>query len=200
MFSKIRPSRFRSQVLRPKDSARRSSGEREGHQRTDSRGVSAGLPGVGPGHPGGSERSFAHPEGSLYNHDMDAQGEQFVSEPIQPVAGTGRASSAAIGEPGLPGQFAWRGETYRVVGVLKKWKRSGPCRHGSGEMYLRRHYYRIRTDPAKIMTLYCDRQARNRSKPKARWFVYTVSEVDASGGPADTANRSDRLQAAPPDV
>jgi phosphoribosylglycinamide formyltransferase-1 len=131
---------------------------------------------------------------------MDAQGEQFVSEPIQPVAGTGRASSAAIGEPGLPGRFVWRDRTYRVVGVLKKWKRSGPCRHGSGEMYLRRHYYRIRTDPAMVMTLYCERQARNRSKPKARWFVYTVAEVDASGGPLGSPEQSDRLQASRPHV
>ena len=39
---------------------------------------------------------------------------------------------------------------------------------------MRRHWYRIRTEPGGEMTVYCDRQARQRSRPKARWWVYTV--------------------------
>ena len=45
-------------------------------------------------------------------------------------------------------------------------------------MYLRRHWYKVLTDPPMIMTIYCDRQAKNRKKPKARWWVYTIETVD----------------------
>ena len=106
---------------------------------------------------------------------MPSQGaEQFVSEPIVPVAGTARARDMARGEPGLPARFTWRGAEYRLAGVIRRWKTSGPCHHGSGEMYLRRHWYRILTDPPAVMTLYCERQARRGLRAKSRWFLYTV--------------------------
>jgi len=41
-------------------------------------------------------------------------------------------------------------------------------------MYLRRHWYRILTEPPAVMTIYCDRQAKDRRHPKARWWVYTI--------------------------
>jgi len=30
------------------------------------------------------------------------------------------------------------------------------------------------------MTIYFDRQAKDRSKPKARWWIYTVAEAEDS--------------------
>jgi hypothetical protein len=100
--------------------------------------------------------------------------EEFVSEELTPVAGTLDAASMSHGEPGLPERFTWRGREYRIAGLLRKWKTSGPCHHGSGEVYLRRHWYRILTEPRTVMTVYCERQARNAKRPKARWFIYTI--------------------------
>ena len=105
----------------------------------------------------------------------ESQSEEFVSEEMTPVAGTADTAAMARGEPGLPGRFMWRGDEYGIAGVIEKWKTSSPCSHGSGEVYLRRHWYRILTDPPAVMTVYCQRQARNRRRPKARWWIYTVA-------------------------
>ncbi len=102
--------------------------------------------------------------------------DEFIDEPLKPLRGSGDAAMAARGEPGLPQRFTWRKREYRVVGVIEKWKTSGRCRHGSPEMYLRRHWYRIQTEPHAIMAVYCDRQAKDRKHPKARWWVYTVQK------------------------
>src|SRR5664280_2222414 len=96
--------------------------------------------------------------------------EKFVSEAIEPVAGTFDTAAMARGAPGLPQRFAWRGVEYRVVELLESWKSTGPCHHGADEQYVRRHWYRVRTEPAATMTIYCDRQARDRRRPKARWW------------------------------
>jgi len=100
--------------------------------------------------------------------------EEFVSEQLRPVAGTADTGGMSRGEPGLPGRFRWRGEEYAVVGMLRKWKTSGPCHHGSPEIYLRRHWYEIRTEPPLIMKVYCRRQAPSAKLCKARWWVYSV--------------------------
>ena len=106
----------------------------------------------------------------------DSAHEEFIGEPMTPVAGTGDAAAMARGEPGLPARFTWRGREYRIAGVIRTWKSTGPCRSGGGEVYLRRHWYEVRTDPPAVMTVYCDRQAKDRKHPKARWWVYTVTE------------------------
>ena len=103
--------------------------------------------------------------------------EEFVSEAITPQAATADVTAMSRGEAGLPELFTWRDVQYRVVAVIDKWKSSGPCRSGGGEMYLRRHWYRVLTDPPMIMTIYCERQVRNSKRPKARWWVYTVEAV-----------------------
>lgn len=97
--------------------------------------------------------------------------EQFVSEAIVPSAGTSDASAMARGEPGLPREFTWRGTRYVVAELLATWKSSTAER---GEMYLRRHWFRVRTTSGEKMTLYCERQAKNAKRPKARWWLYTI--------------------------
>ena len=108
--------------------------------------------------------------------------DEFICEALTPVAGTGTAADMAHGEPGLPRLFTWRGQEYRITGVIQKWKSTGPCRNGSRELYLRRHWYKILTDPPMIMTIYCDRQAKNPKRPKARWWVYTIEQVANHNG------------------
>lgn len=101
--------------------------------------------------------------------------EQFVSEPVTPVAGTGDARGMAQGGPGLPRRFRWRGREYEVEAVLETHRTLGPCRSGSGEQYVRRHWFTVRTTTGETMTLYFDRQARRGSRPRARWWLYSLS-------------------------
>ena len=101
--------------------------------------------------------------------------EEFVSEPIMPVAGTCDATGMTRGEPGLPNRFVWRDQEYEVAEVLERWKESGPCKSGSPEMYLRKHWFKIRTDDDLEMTIYFERQARTKRQSKKRWWLYTVN-------------------------
>lgn len=98
--------------------------------------------------------------------------EEFISEPIEPHPGTFDTHAMGRGEPGLPAVFTWRSIEYRVDRLLSTWKTSTP---DMGEMYLRRHWFRIRTTSGQEMVLYCERQVRNRKKPKARWWLYTIN-------------------------
>jgi phosphoribosylglycinamide formyltransferase-1 len=109
--------------------------------------------------------------------------EQFVGAAIQPVAGTVDASRMSAGEPGLPRQFRWGQRTVRVVRVLRNWRETGPCRHGSGERYVRKHWYEVLADSGETMKVYFERQPRSR-RSKSRWWLFTVDmpgEPDGSG-------------------
>jgi hypothetical protein len=102
-------------------------------------------------------------------------GESFISEPITPKPGTFDTAIMATGAPGVPHQFTWRKKDYTLAEIIETWKTVGPCTSGSDEMYVRRHYYRIRTTTGETMTLYCDRQPpRGRSRTKNRWVLYTM--------------------------
>lgn len=104
--------------------------------------------------------------------------EEFISEPITPVAGTFDTAGMTKGEPGLPERFVWRDTEYAVAEVLEAWKETGPCRSGGPEMYLRKHWYKIKTADDQIMTLYFERQARSKSRNKARWWLYTTNKEE----------------------
>jgi hypothetical protein len=101
--------------------------------------------------------------------------EEFVSEPIVPVAGTFDATGMTRGEPGLPSRFVWREREYTTADVLEAWKETGPCRSGGPEQYLRKHWFKIRTDDGLEMTIYFERQARSKSQSKKRWWLYTTN-------------------------
>jgi hypothetical protein len=110
-----------------------------------------------------------------------ARGE-FVSEAIDPVPGTFDAAAMSRGEPGLPRAFHWRGRRYDVAAVCSTWKSSSRER---GELYLRRHWYEVASSDGSRMTLYCERQTKNRNKPKARWWLYSIARASAPPtGPA----------------
>jgi phosphoribosylglycinamide formyltransferase-1 len=100
--------------------------------------------------------------------------EEFVSETIKPIEGTFDTAAMTRGEPGLPAKFIWRDKEYQVAELLETWKETGPCRNGSDEIYLRKHWYKIRTTDNIIMTLYFERQARSKKQNKARWWLYTI--------------------------
>jgi phosphoribosylglycinamide formyltransferase-1 len=102
--------------------------------------------------------------------------ERFISEAIKPVTKTADTSRMAIGEPGLPGEFVWRGKTVTVRAVLRSWRETGKCRHGSSEMYVRKHWYEVVTVSNGTMKIYFDRQARG-GKAGARWWLFSIQDA-----------------------
>ncbi|MEP7015642.1 MAG: DUF6504 family protein [Verrucomicrobiota bacterium] len=105
--------------------------------------------------------------------------EEFISAPIQPVAGTFDTRRMSVGEPGLPQQFRWRSQTIQIARVLKSWRETGPCRHGSAETYLRKHWYQVLTDSGDTMKIYFERQPRLRTH-NGRWHLFTVEKSTES--------------------
>jgi phosphoribosylglycinamide formyltransferase-1 len=103
--------------------------------------------------------------------------EQFVSAAIQPVAGTLDAARMSTGEPGLPRQFRWGSQTIHIVRVLRTWRETDPCHHGSGERYVRKHWFEVLTDAGETMKIYFQRQARSR-RIRSRWWLFTVDKSE----------------------
>ena len=108
----------------------------------------------------------------------------FVSEQITPTEGRFDAGAMARGEPGLPAGFTWRGTSYEIVARLEQWKdTSAEGGRPGGEVYLRRHYYRIRMSDGAVWTVYFTRQAPKSGPAQARWFLYTVDENSTKSAP-----------------
>jgi hypothetical protein len=101
--------------------------------------------------------------------------EQFVSEPIKPVVATCDTARMAAGEPGLPSEFVWRGQSIKVLNVLRTWRETGKCRHGSAELYVRKHWFEVAAAPYGLMKIYFDRQSRPGGKA-GRWWLFSMSD------------------------
>lgn len=100
---------------------------------------------------------------------------ELISESITPKAGTFDVSRMGRGEPGLPTGFVWQGRSVDVVEVLESWKHSSPeGGRAGGELYLRRHYFRLRMSDNGVWTVYFIRQAPRLGNARRRWFLYTV--------------------------
>ncbi len=99
----------------------------------------------------------------------------LVSEPITPFANSFDTARMGRGEPGLPKGFVWRDRSFDIVEELRAWKHSS--REGAragGDLYLRRHYYKLRMSGDSIWTVYFVRQTPRTGNPKNRWFLYTI--------------------------
>ena len=105
--------------------------------------------------------------------------ERFISEAIQPVVATFDTARMAAGEPGLPQEFVWRGRTIKVAAVLRAWRDTGKCRHGSPELYVRKHWFEVVTASDGTMKLYFERQPRGGRK-EARWWMLSIREPEES--------------------
>jgi hypothetical protein len=112
--------------------------------------------------------------------------EQFVGEAIRPVVATCDTARMAAGGPGLPRAFVWRGRTVEIQTVLRSWRETGPCRNGSGERYVRKHWYEVITNSGSRMKLYFERQSRSRAARRQRWWLFSVEEPDEAAPPGCT--------------
>ena len=103
--------------------------------------------------------------------------ERFISEIIRPVAATCDTSRMAVGEPGLPREFVWRDRTIEIAAVLRTWRETGKCRHGSPELYVRKHWFEVVTTANSKLKIYFDRQPRKGHK-QDRWWLFTICESE----------------------
>lgn len=100
--------------------------------------------------------------------------EKFVSAPLRPVTATMDTSAMSIGGPGLPKEFVWRGQIIAVVSLLRSWRETGACRHGSGESYVRKHWFEVVTSSHGKLKIYFERQTRRSGQ--ATWWLYSMSD------------------------
>jgi len=105
--------------------------------------------------------------------------ETFVGEAIKPEDQSFSALSMATGKPGLPSFFSWKGGRFAVQAVLEEWKETGDCRNGSGERYVRKHWFRITTTDGQEMKIYFERQPR--SSGGSRWRLFSRRTAPAIG-------------------
>ncbi len=104
---------------------------------------------------------------------------RFVGEAVQPDPTTFDAARMAAGGPGLPRAFAWRGRRVEVAEVLGEWRETAPCRHGSGERYVSKHWFDVRATTGEALRLYFERRARGRAL-SARWWLFSVESDEPS--------------------
>ena len=109
--------------------------------------------------------------------------ETFIGEGITPEDMSFSVSPMALGKPGLPRTFSWKGRRFSVLEVLEEWKESGDCRHGSGERYVRKHWFRVRTTEDLEMRIYFERQGR--SSGGSRWRLYSIRIIEPTAAPGD---------------
>jgi phosphoribosylglycinamide formyltransferase-1 len=118
--------------------------------------------------------------------------ETFVGEGIIPEDMSFSVSPMAMGKPGLPRKFSWKGRRFSVIEVLEEWKECGDCRHGSGERYVRKHWFRVRTTEDLEMRIYFERQGR--SSGGSRWRLYSIRNLEpgaaSNDGPATPRGQS----------
>ncbi len=101
--------------------------------------------------------------------------EEFVSEPIHPHEGSFDALEMGRGLPGLPTGFSWRDAQFQIAGVMRAWKDSSREGAGAqGELYLRRHCYRLQMSDGTVWTVYFVRQTPKSGNPRTRWFLYSI--------------------------
>lgn len=107
---------------------------------------------------------------------------RLISEALAPLAATSDTARMAAGEPGLPREFVWRGRTIRITAVLRAWKETGKCHHGSPERYVRKHWYEVATEADGTLKIYFDRQPR-RGRKEPRWWLFSIEEQDTGTPP-----------------
>ena len=101
--------------------------------------------------------------------------EQFIGERIAPDPLSFDTATAAIGEPALPMRFTWRKQRYSIRTIVRRWKEHESDKtHGSGALYLRRHWMEVEVDDGTVMKIYFDRQPGSLRTAKARWWLYSL--------------------------
>ncbi len=114
---------------------------------------------------------------------------EFVSEPIEPEAGSFSTEMMVQGLAALPGAFTWRGNRYEIVECLSHSKLSAREGHSAtGERYMRRQQFVVKLDTGQTATIYIERHAKpgrvaGGGRKRQRWYLYTLgSDITDDGG------------------
>jgi len=99
----------------------------------------------------------------------------FVSEPLTPDLNFDPRGMSR-GEPGLPAKFRWRERDLIVAQVLETSRAYGDCKQGSGERYVRKHCFRIRTTDGLVLHIYFQRNFGRSRRADARWWLHSIEE------------------------
>lgn len=108
----------------------------------------------------------------------DVAHDRFVGQPLRPEAATANAAAMASGAPGLPRRFRWGQAVLEIAAVRRAWTETGACRHGSGEAYVRKHWFDAVTPGGAGVRIYFERQARSRRDARRRWWLYSIREPE----------------------
>ena len=93
---------------------------------------------------------------------------EFINEPIEP---TGLSISPA-GTPQAPTGFKWRGHGYTIDHVIEAKRGVNNDRtHGSGELYVHRHWFTCKLSDNQIARIYFERQSRGG---RHRWWLHSI--------------------------
>ena len=111
------------------------------------------------------------------NNNVPVMEQQFVSESIKPVIESTDTNTATAGGPVLPHEFIWRKKTIIITSVIRTWHETGPCKHGSPEVYVRKHWYEVETSLNRKAKIYFERQPRGR-KITRRWWLFSIENPD----------------------
>lgn len=101
--------------------------------------------------------------------------DRLISEPLVPRTETSDTSRMAVGEPGLPQEFLWREEAIHITSVIRTWKDTRRCTHGSTDRYVRRHWYEVATAGHGRLKIYFDRHPRpHKGRKEPRWWLFSM--------------------------
>ena len=98
---------------------------------------------------------------------------RFFSDPLKPVVATCDTGAMAQGAPGMPREFVWRGKTLTIASVVRTWRETGPCTHGSAEVYVRKHWFEVSTSTGQMAKIYFERRPRSRAVTQ-RWWLFSM--------------------------
>ena len=71
--------------------------------------------------------------------------------------------------------FAGAAAPFALLPSSAHGERQGACKHGSGESYVRKHWFEVETTTGRKAVLYFERQPRGRNKT-ARWWLYSIDK------------------------
>jgi len=100
--------------------------------------------------------------------------EKFLGEALKPITATCHTTQMAAGAPGLPGEFLWGKDTLHILNIVRAWRETGKCTHGSGENYVRKHWFEVESS-AGTARIYFERKSRGGPR-SARWWLYSILE------------------------
>jgi len=93
---------------------------------------------------------------------------RFISQAIEPQAGSFDPSAIGRGEPSLPSAFVWGTQTLVVASQLKSWRTTKVDR---GDTYVDKHWFDFLTPDGATATVYFHRRAL---RGQARWWLHTI--------------------------